>query len=119
VGVTPGAVAHTLTWTVEHPREAKVLVLYRREDLIALWPDELGDDLATLNDEVKRSITAFARTRFGAVTAETVGRTRLALIDQPYAASRRIISDTVSPPPWLIDAVTTAAFAVLGEMRQS
>lgn len=96
-----------------------MLVLYRREDLIALWPDELGDDLATLNDEVKRSITAFARTRFGAVTAETVGRTRLALIDQPYAASRRIISDTVPPPPWLIDAVTTAAFAVLGEVRQS
>lgn len=113
------AVAHTVSWTVENPREAKVLVLYRREDLIALWPDELDDELATLNDEVRHSIVTFAQAQFGAVTAETVGRTRLALIDQPYAAARQIIVGSTPPAPWLIDAVTTAALAVLGETSSS
>lgn len=109
------AVAHTLTWSAEHAREAKVLMLYRREDLIALWPDELGDELVTLNDEIKRSITAFARKQFGVVDAETTGRSRLALIDQPYSAARQLIIAAAPPPPWLIDAVTTAGLAVLNE----
>lgn len=111
------AVAHTLTWTAQNPREAKILVLYRREDLIALWPDELGGELATLNDEVKHSITAFAENQFGTVTAETIGRTRLALIDQPYAAARQIITTGTPPPLWLTNAVTAAALAILEEKK--
>lgn len=107
------AVAHTLLWTSEHPREAKILVLYRREDLIARWPDELGEELATLNDQVKRAIVTFARAQFGSVNAETIGRTRFALIDLPYAAARQIISGASHPTPWLLDAVTTAALACL------
>lgn len=113
------AVTHTLKWTAQYPHEAKILVLYRREDLIALWPDELGGELETLNDEVKGSITAFAQKQFGAVNAETVGRTRLALIDQPYAAARQIITTGTPPPPWLTDAVSAAALAILNEPRMS
>ena len=107
-------VAHTLHWTAENPREARVLLLYRREDLIALWPDELGDELATLNDEVRRAIVSFTRAQFGAVTTEAAGRARFALIDLPYAAARQIILDSTPPKPWLSDAVTSAALAVLG-----
>lgn len=112
------AVAHTLEWSTEHRAEARVLIRYRREDLVALWPDELGEDLATLNDQVKWAVLAFTERHFGIVTAETAGRARFALIDLPYAATRQAIRDDKPPAPWLRAAVSTAALAVLGNRNQ-
>ncbi|NDK32766.1 hypothetical protein FH975_13475 [Nesterenkonia sp. Hz 6-5] len=48
-----------------HRREAKVLAMYRREELLSLWPDELGHELATLNDSVKGAVVAFTAAHFG------------------------------------------------------
>lgn len=108
------AVAHTLEWSAEHRDEARVLIMYRREDLVALWPDELGEELSTLNDQVKRSVLAFTKSHLGVITAETAGLARFALIDLPYAAARQAILDDKPPAPWLREAVTTAALAALG-----
>lgn len=107
------AVFHTLEWTAAHRREAKVLILYRREDLIALWPDELGDDLRVLNDGVKRAVVALAASLFGSATARSVGKTRFALIDLPYAAARQILLNDDMPPVWLGETVLTASLAIL------
>lgn len=107
-----GAVVHTLQWSAAHRSEAKMLTMYRREDLIALWPDELGGELATLNNEVKRSVIAFTAAHFGQTTAETLGRTRFALIEIPYAAVRHIVGGE-QPPSWLEHTVTAASLAVL------
>lgn len=115
VAAARAAVAHTLEWSAAHRSEAKVLVMYRREDVIALWPDELGDELTALNDQVKRAVLAITETLFGVITPETAGRVRFALIDLPYAAARQIILDDKPPAPWLLGAVTTAALAVLHE----
>ena len=107
------AVAHVLTWSAAHAAEAKLLTLYRREDLIALWPEELGEDLATLNDGVKRAVIAFAAAHFGSVDNSTLGRAQFALIDIPYAAARRII-DSGDRAPRLEEAVVAASLAALG-----
>lgn len=107
------AVAHTLEWSAEHRHEARVLTMHRHEDLVALWPDELGEELSTLNDQVKRAVLAFAERRFGALTAETAGVTRFALIDLPYAAARQAILDDKPPAAWLREAVIAAALAAL------
>jgi AcrR family transcriptional regulator len=42
-----GAALHNLEWTREHPDEARVLLLYRREDLAERWPEELGGSWLT------------------------------------------------------------------------
>lgn len=107
-----GAVQHVLRWSTDHPAEAKLLTLYRRKDLIALWPEQLGEDLATLNDEVARSVKGFATSYFGAANAVTLGRAQFALIEIPYAAARRIIAG--GSAPWLEEATVTASLAVLG-----
>ncbi|MBT2484675.1 MULTISPECIES: TetR/AcrR family transcriptional regulator [unclassified Microbacterium] len=112
------AVAHTLTWTDAHRKEAKLLTLYRREDLIALWPEELGQDLTTLNDEVKRAVKAFTVAHFGRVDAETIGRSQFALIDLPYSAARQLLR-AERTPPWLFDSVIAASAAVLRVDRSS
>lgn len=106
------AVVHTLAWTAAHPHEAKVLTLYRREDLIARWPEELGAGLATLNDELKRAVVAFTTAHFGAATTETLGRAQFALIAIPYTGARSIIRSGRTPT-WLQESVITAAMAVL------
>lgn len=114
------AVIHVLTWSAAHSAEARVLTLYRREDLIALWPEELGDQLFTLNDEVARAITAFAAAHFGTVDKATLGRAQFALIDVPYAAARRIIDTANRTPSWLKDTAVAASLAALdttGERR--
>lgn len=107
------AATHTVEWAADHRREARLLTLHRREDLLARWPDELGEDLATLNDEVRDALVAFARRRFGRVDAEVLGRVRFALIDIPYAAARQVLLADEAPP-WLVDAVVAASLAALG-----
>lgn len=112
------AVAHTLEWSATHRHEARVLTLYRREDLVALWPDELGEVLSTLNDQVKRAVLAFTERHLGTVSAETVGLARFALIDLPYAAARQAILDDRPLAPWLREAVNSAAVAALSSMTR-
>lgn len=106
------AVAHTLAWTLAHRDEATVLTMYRREVLIALWPDELGDELASLNDSVTTAIMHFTQRRFGAVTKETAGITRFALVEIPYAAARQLLA-SARPLPWLEPAALLASAAAL------
>lgn len=107
------AVTHTLEWSTEHHDEARVLTMYRREDLVALWPNELGEELLTLNDQVKQSLLTFTKRHLGVITTETTGMARFALIDLPYTAARQAILSNTPPTPWLYRAVETAALAVL------
>lgn len=107
------AAAHTVNWTADHRSEARLLVLYRREDLIALWPEELGDELATLNDKVQRAVLSCARACFGAVDEQSAGRVRFALIDLPYAAARQVLATDGPMAPWLESALLAAVSAIL------
>ncbi|WP_431930393.1 TetR/AcrR family transcriptional regulator [Nonomuraea jabiensis] len=103
-------VLHTVRWCRENPAEAAVLLLYRKEDLAAQWPEELGDRLAGLNAAAQAAFTAFARRR----DAEPDwNRLVFALIDVPLGAVRRHITDRNPPPPWVDDLVLTASKAVL------
>lgn len=107
------AVTHTLTWSAAHSREAKLLTWYRRDDLIALWPAELGADLAGLNDDVKRAIGAFTTKQFGATTSQNVTKSRFALVDIPYAAVRAYVIPSGQAPTWLVASALNASRAVL------
>jgi AcrR family transcriptional regulator len=111
VGVT--AALHVVRWSREHLDEARVMVLYRREDLAARWPEELGDELARLNVATEAAVSHYARRRFGRTDAETVRRVVFALVDVPYAAARRSLLVGEAPPKSLDGLVRTAVHAVL------
>ncbi|ROR72514.1 TetR family transcriptional regulator [Bogoriella caseilytica] len=106
------AVSHTLQWSASHHSEAQVLTMYRREDLLELWPEELGPELASLNDEVRRAMVRFTAAQFAVVNAETLGRARFALIEIPTVAVRQMMGNGPLLP-WLERTVTDAAMAVL------
>ena len=107
------AVLHLPQWTRSHLAEAKVLLLYRRQDLADQWPAELGDELAHLNDGLRDAITNFARLRFGRATKTTLTVTRYALVDIPYAGVRSYLAEGHAPPPLLDDLIVTASQAIL------
>lgn len=111
-----GAVRHTVEWSAAHPNEAALLAMYRREDLIARWPDELGDELAGLNDEATLAIRRFAEAYFGTLDGATVGRTWFALVHIPAAAVRDALRNPRSHD-WLPDAALAASLAVLTDHR--
>lgn len=106
------AVAHVLEWTRAHRTEANLLTRYRRRDLLDAWPDELGEELSSLNDAVATAIGEFVQRYFGVVDAARIGRATFALIEIPYAAARHILRDE-QPHAWLLDSTIRASLAAL------
>jgi AcrR family transcriptional regulator len=111
----PTAATHIPRWSREHLDEARVLLLYRRTDLAARWPRELGQELASLNLEVEQALGEFTRRRYGSLTAAGLQRVTFALVDVPYAAARRHLLAGRPPPSGVDELVTQVCACILGE----
>jgi AcrR family transcriptional regulator len=110
-----GAALYNVQWTRDHLEEARVLLLYRSEDLAEKWPEELGEELATLNAGVFSAIKEYAQRRYGKdADANMLRRVVFALVDVPYAAGRRHLINGEPPPPQIDDLVTETLRCVLG-----
>jgi AcrR family transcriptional regulator len=109
-----GAAVHIPRWARTHLDEARVLVLHRREDLLARWPAELGAELVTLNDGVRRALEEFARRQFGHATKSNVELVTFALVDIPYGGVRRHLLAGVAPPAAVDEYVVRACDGVFG-----
>ena len=107
------AATHIPRWSREHLDEARVLLLYRRADLAARWPDELGQELADLNVQVEEAVRGFTRRRYGRLTASDLQRVTFALVDVPYAAARRYLLAGKPPPAGVDDLVAQACACLL------
>ncbi|MFC4223504.1 TetR/AcrR family transcriptional regulator [Lysinibacter cavernae] len=107
------AVRYVLQWSAENPSDAGILLSQSRTQLLATWPNELGSELVTLNDEVAAAMSEFVKDWFGSATPEAVGRARFALIELPYAAVRAHLTDGEALNGWAIDAVVAASAAIL------
>lgn len=74
----------------EHPADAQLLVLFRREDLVQSVPERaLADDLLQLNRPIERAVVRLAQRLYGTRSRAAVERTLLAVFDLPYGAARR------------------------------
>jgi AcrR family transcriptional regulator len=107
------AMRHTVRWAREHPVDARVLLLRRREDLMAQWPDELGAELADLNKAVMRAVRSYLARRYGGAGADRVAGVRFALLELPYAAVRAHLTRGSLPGPDDEELVVVAGTAVL------
>ncbi|MYW01943.1 TetR/AcrR family transcriptional regulator [Streptomyces sp. SID3343] len=109
------AVSAVLAWVRAHPAEAGVLLLYRRDDLVTRWPDELGPELVGLNDAAGAALRDYARARYGRAGTAQVERVTLALVDIPYAAVRRHLAAGRPHPASTERHTLAAARAVLAD----
>ncbi len=113
-----GAALYNVQWTRDHLDEAKVLLLYRSEDIAARWSQELGNELATLNADVFKAIRDHSVRRYGQDSdAAALRRVVFALVDVPYAAGRRHLIAGNPPPPYIDDLVVETLRCVLGIHR--
>jgi len=117
VAAGTNAALHVVRWSRDHADEARVMLLYRREDLAAKWPAELGDEITQLNANVESAVARFADEHFGNADTETVSRAVFCLIDIPYAATRHALLAGAPPAPYIDELVTTAASAILNSTR--
>ncbi|MFI5689722.1 TetR/AcrR family transcriptional regulator [Streptomyces sp. NPDC051636] len=109
------AALHVNTWARGHLDEARVLLLYRREDLAARWPAELGDEVATVNAAVFDALRDYASRRYGSADPEHVQRVTFAVVDVPYAAGRRHLLAGEAPPTLVDDLVAVTCRCMLGD----
>ncbi len=107
------AALHIVRWSRTHLPEARVLLLYRRRDLAHQWPDDLSEELETLNDDVERALRTLARDRFGKDSGAALQTVAFALVDVPYAAVRRHLVAGVVPPGSLDDLVARTVVHLL------
>jgi AcrR family transcriptional regulator len=108
------AALHIPRWSRSNIDDACVMILYRREQLAKQWPDELGDDLATLNTPIKAATRDFIRRRFGSFTKANLDVTSFALVDVPLGAVRRYLVTGKAPPRSVDDLVARTCRCILG-----
>jgi AcrR family transcriptional regulator len=107
------AALHIPRWSRAHLEEATVLLLYRREDLATRWPQELGAEASTLNDDLAASMRRFTKRLYGRVSDMRLQTVAFALADVPYAASRRYLLAGRPPPRAVDDLVLRTCDATL------
>jgi AcrR family transcriptional regulator len=109
------AAVHLPRWCRAHLDLARVLVLHRREDLVAQWPDELGADLHGLNDEIVAALRQYTKRRYRQTNRQLRELVLFALVDVPYGAVRRHLIAGVAPPPQVDDLVRSTCEHVLAK----
>ena len=103
-----------VNWTREHPLEARLLLLHRRQDFVSgEWPVELAARAAALEPQLGTALRAFAERAFGRADAETMARLRYALLDAPFGALRPYVQSQKRLPSVVDDLVLATARAVL------
>lgn len=113
-GDTEAAVLHTPRWVRKRPREAAVLLLYRREELITgPWPEEVRDRAAALVEELDRGLADFVKAKWKRSDRKILARTAFALMDVPAAAARRYLARGKSIPPEMDRVILAAGLAAL------
>jgi AcrR family transcriptional regulator len=109
-----GSAQYAVRWVRDHLDEARLLMLYRREDLLAArWPGDLAADLAALNTGIEAALREHARRRYGRDDPPALGRVTFALVDVPYAAARRYLAAGQPPPPAVDDLVAATCRCIL------
>jgi AcrR family transcriptional regulator len=93
--------------------DARLLVSFRREDLITAVGGELAAELEELNRPVARATVSLSRRLFGSRSRASLDRTLLAAFDLPYGGVRRYLITDSPLPAALREDLTRAVRAVL------
>lgn len=113
-----GAALHTPAWVRQHVDEARLLLLYHRDDFgEGGWPQHLRDGVAAQTQQIKTGIARFAQLVFGQQGLGELRRAQFLLAEVPVAAVRQHLRRR-EPPPLLVDAlIRTTYHAVIADYR--
>jgi AcrR family transcriptional regulator len=107
-----------MEWVRTHPNEARVMLLYRIEDLTSGdWPKDLQKRAQRLFKELKEGIASFTKKQFGSITKENIDRTLFAINDAPMGILRRYMHDNKIPPESVADLIRETYIAVIEKAK--
>jgi hypothetical protein len=104
---------HPVEFAESEPEDARLLVSFRREDLMRTAAGGLAGELEGLNRPVARATVTLSQRLFGSRSEAVLDRTLLATFDLPYGAVRRYLMTDHPLPPTLKEDLTRAVRAVL------
>jgi AcrR family transcriptional regulator len=112
------AALHAPRWVRLHPAEARILLLYRREELAeGDWPDDLKERALRIKYALDNGIIDYVRRTFGKVDRGKINLTVFALIDVPYAAVIRHIRQSRKPPREVDNYIEQTYSAIMGREK--
>ncbi len=112
------AALHTLKWVKKHPNQARVFLLYRREELIAGdWPGSIKDRVANLISELDAGLTGFTRHFLGKASKKNLDRVALCLIQIPASAVRAYLEAGKPVPGYYEQFIRETYMSLLGDHR--
>jgi AcrR family transcriptional regulator len=112
------AALHTPRWVRLNPAEARILLLYRREELVSGdWPEGLREWAMEIAQQLNEGIHKYVKRTFGRANRRELDRTIFALIDVPYAAVLRYIRQGKKPPVAVEDYIRETYFTIMGREK--
>ena len=93
------AALYTPCWVRSHPAEARILLLYRRDELVSgEWPADLKEKTRALKRDLDERFRGYVARVFGKDGQKNLNRAVFAIVDLPYAAVIRSIRQGKKPP---------------------
>lgn len=107
-----------LQWARLHPYEARVMLLYRIDDLTTgEWPQDLQKRARRLEKDLYDGITAFTKKQFGRVTKENIDRVIFAIHDAPIGIIRRYLHENKTIPESVADLIRESYVALIEKVK--
>jgi AcrR family transcriptional regulator len=108
------AALHTPRWVREHLDEARLLLLYHRDEFVqGEWPQDLRADVEAHTQRSRAHVEKLARDTFGSAGPDEIRRVQFVLSEVPVAAVRQHLRRGEPPPPIVDDLVRATYFAVI------
>jgi AcrR family transcriptional regulator len=112
------AALHTPVWVREHRDEARLLLLYDRNDFVqGEWPDELRERVAEMTQRMQGGSQRRARVVFGSDGAEEQRLAQFLISEVPVAAVRQHLLRNEPPPPLVDRLIRTTYRAIVADYR--
>src|ERR1700720_3076690 len=112
------AALHTPNWVRGHLDEARLLLLYHRDDFVqGGWPPSLQDGVAAQTERMETGFARFARLVFGRAGPEEMRRAQFLLAEMPVGAVRQHLHRREPPPPIVDELIRITYRAVVADYR--
>jgi AcrR family transcriptional regulator len=112
------AALHTPAWVREHLDEARLLLLYHRDDFVhGGWPEALRSGVVAQTERMEGGFARFARMVFGRDGADEIRRSQFLLAEVPVAAVRQHLQRREPPPPIVDEMIAITYHAIVADYR--
>ena len=108
------AALHTPRWAREHLEDARLLLLYSRNDFVeGTWPAALKVGVRAQAERIQACVNRFAQRAFGGARQSHRRRAMFVLCELPIAAVKGYLERRERPPPLVDELISLSYHAIV------